>query len=58
MSDHLRASMAFLTQPQPDVILLNLQVGERFERIEITQHQLLNILVDSAAMALRAKAMT
>ena len=53
-----RASMAFLTQPQTDVIMLNLQVGERFERIELTQRQLVNILVDGFAIAFRTKAMT
>jgi hypothetical protein len=47
------ARLAYLTQPSPDVILLNLQVAEDIERVEITRDQLRNILIDGAAMAFR-----
>jgi hypothetical protein len=47
--------MAYLTQPAPGVILLNIQIdGGEFQRVEITKAQLGNIIVDGAAIALRA----
>lgn len=49
------ARLAFLTQPAPGVILFNLQIGETFQRVELSQSQLANILVDGAVMALRAE---
>ena len=48
------AKMAYLTQPAPGVFLLNLQIEEDFQRVEITKAQLGSIIVDGAAMALRA----
>lgn len=52
------ARLAFLTQPAPGVILFNLQIGETFQRVELTQRQLANILVDGAAIALKSEKMT
>jgi hypothetical protein len=49
------AKLAFLTQPAPNVYLLNIRVeGEDFYRLEISNGQLANIIVDGAAMALRS----
>jgi hypothetical protein len=47
--------LAYLTQPSPGMILLNLQFsdGELPLRLELTQRQLAAILVDGTAMALR-----
>jgi hypothetical protein len=49
-----RADLAFLTNPGPNVYLLNLQFpGPENLRVEISKAQLANILVDGAGMALR-----
>lgn len=53
MTIHSRAQLAYLTDPAPGVVLLNLQINGEFSRIELTQRQLANILVDGAAMAFR-----
>lgn len=51
------AKLAYLTQPAPGVIHLNLQVeGRDYERIELTKDQLSNIVVEGAAFALRERA--
>lgn len=48
------AKLAFLTCPAQGVFLLNLRVeGEDFYRLEISEAQLANIVVDGAGMALR-----
>jgi hypothetical protein len=50
-----QAILAFLTQPAPGTIYLNLRVeGEDFYRLEISEGQLANIVVDGARMALRS----
>lgn len=48
------AKLAYLTQPAPGVIHLNLQVeGRDYERIEVTRTQLANMQFQIAAFALR-----
>lgn len=54
MTEPRTAKIAYITQPSPGVILLNIQVeGWPFQRVEITKAQLGNIIVDGAAIALR-----
>lgn len=48
-----KANLFYLTQPAPGVFMPNIQIGETFQRVEITKAQLANVLVDGAAMALR-----
>jgi hypothetical protein len=57
------AKLAYLTQPEPGVYLLNLQFdepgmarGKAFERVEITRDQLRNIVADGVAMVLQVGA--
>lgn len=55
------AKLAFLTQPEPGVYLLNLQFdepglarGQAFERVEISFDQLRNITSDGVVMLLKS----
>ncbi|MGM4997814.1 hypothetical protein AB8A05_04050 [Tardiphaga sp. 538_B7_N1_4] len=51
------AKLAYLTQPAPGVILLNIQIeGREFERVEVTRDQLANMVVEGAALALKERA--
>lgn len=51
------AKLAYLSQPAPGVVILNLQVeGVHYARIELTRDQLRDIVVEGAAFALREQA--
>lgn len=43
-----KASLAYLTIPSPDHLLLNLQFEGRFVRVEISKNQLAGIVVQGA----------
>jgi len=48
------AKLAYLTQPAPGVIVLNLQIeGREFERVEVTRGQLANMQFQIASFALK-----
>ncbi len=58
--------LAYLSQPEPGRVFLNLQFEEvgisrgqgPFEQIELNADQLRNIVIDGVAIALSAKAVT
>lgn len=45
------ARFAFLTEPSPGVYCLNMQVGDTFERFQITFNHLCLLIADGARMA-------
>jgi len=51
----MKAKIAFLTSPAPNVFILNYQEEgkEGIERVEITKAHLANIVIDGASYALR-----
>ncbi len=51
----MKAKLAYLTSPAPNVFVLNIQEdgNEGIERVEISKAHLANILIDGAALALR-----
>jgi len=63
MTSYPLARLCYVTQPEPDTYLLNLQFdpdqprvtdvtvsGERFERVRISREQLANIIKDGAGV--------
>ncbi len=55
MTEYPKASLAFLTQGEPGVGVLNLQfeLGDDLTRAELSQEQLCNLVVDGATIAMR-----
>jgi hypothetical protein len=51
----MKARIAYLTSPAPNVFILNYQEEgkEGIERVEITKAHLCNIIIDGASYALR-----
>jgi hypothetical protein len=56
----MKAKIAYLTSPAPNVFILNYQEEGRegIERIEITKAHLANIIIDGASYALREPSKT
>ena len=56
----MKAKIAFLTSPAPNVFILNYQEEgkEGIERVEITKAHLANIVIDGASYALREASKT
>ena len=63
MTSYPIARLCYITQPEPDTFVLNLQFepdqprvtdvmasGERFERVQISRDQLANIIKDGAVV--------
>jgi hypothetical protein len=56
VTDHPRARLAYLTNPNPGVFLLNTQLPgqEGVTRVEITINQLRGFIVEGASMAFKS----
>ena len=50
MTEYKRAQLAFITEPEPGVYLLNLDDGKKFTRVQINEDQLKNLISDGARM--------
>jgi len=49
----MKAKLAFVTQPGPGLYELNIDDGNKFQRIQISKEQLGNLIVDGSQMILR-----
>ncbi len=47
------AKLAYLTRLEPEQWVLNVIVGKKYSRVEISREQLSNLAVDSVSMILR-----
>lgn len=56
----MKAKIAYLTSPAPNVFVLNFQIdgAEGIERLEISKAHLSNIIIDGASFALRETSKT
>jgi hypothetical protein len=50
MSEYKKAKLAFLTQPNKGVYVINLDDGKKFVALEINEDQLGNLISDGARM--------
>ena len=50
MTEYKIAQLAFITEPEPGVYLLNLDDGKKFTRVQINEDQLKNLISDGARM--------
>jgi hypothetical protein len=48
MTEYKQAKLAFVTEPEPGVYLINLDDGKKFTRVRINGDQLANLISDGA----------
>lgn len=50
MTQYREAKLAFISEPEPGLYLLNVDDGKKFLRIQINENQLKNLISDGARM--------